>query len=219
MLRIKRKDNELIFELKPPFDDIFFTELQSTISDFMKIGKKSFTYDFKRVDEISPEIAEQFEIIIPTLRSGKCHLDILNSNDEIMNALPEHKLFVEKAIKEYSRSSNFELKIDVNDDTSVAIISLSGEFIDQKSLDTFKSSSTQLISQVQVIVIDFSKLDHISTIAIGGLIYLKVQCDKENQKSLICNASKPIKATLEMSGILQVFPVFDSLKEALNSIK
>jgi anti-anti-sigma factor len=200
--------------MKPPFDDKFFSELISTIRDFMKIGKKTFCYDFKNVDQIDALAARNFEEIIPLFRAGKCNLKILNASEGIFNQLPEHKKFTTTSKRELLRPLNFTLKIDVDTARKEAMAELDGEFIEQETLEEFKSKTSQLIEKVKLIILDFRKLVHISTIAVGGLIFLKVHCDRDNVKVVICNASSGIKATLEMSGILHIIPTFNSIEEA-----
>jgi anti-anti-sigma factor len=219
MLRLKREDSGLIFELKPPFDDEFFEELKSTIRDFMKIGKKSFSYDFKHVEILEPYVAKKFEDLIPVFKAGKCSLKINNAADEVILQLPEHRIFMKSLKSDSFKHSNFSLDKTVDLKSQEAVMSLNGEFLEQETLEEFKSRSSELMEEVKSIILDFKKLNHISTIAVGGLIYLKVHCDREGKNVVICNASPSIKSTLEMSGILHIIPVFNSLREAKSFLR
>ncbi|MFC1583971.1 STAS domain-containing protein [Fibrobacterota bacterium] len=200
--------------MKPPFDDKFFTELKSTIRDFMKIGKKSFCYDFRHVEALDPPVAEHFEDLIPTLSAGKCSLKIIQASDQIVEQLPAHQDFLMTSKKDTSRHTNFILESTISKSRNQAVINLKGEFIEQDALEEFKTRSIQIMEKVDSIILNFAKLNHISTIAVGGLIYLKVHCDKDGKKVAVCHIPPSIKSTLEMSGILHLIPVFSSLKQA-----
>lgn len=219
MLRLKRADHQLVFEFKPPFDEVFFQEFRSTINDFMKIGKKSFCYDFKHVEELSPESSVGFEDIINILKSGKCHLTIQNMNEKILSRLPEHLLYLKNQTAETSRSIFFDITHEIDNESKISIIYLSGDFIEQEGLEKFKNLALELLPKSVAIIVDFTKLRHISTTAIGGLIFLQMLFDKEKKFAGICNVQPQIKSTLDMSGILQIIPLYDTWQQAKTHIK
>jgi anti-sigma B factor antagonist len=219
MLRLKREKTGLIFELKPPFNNTFFSELKSTIHDFIKIGKKSFCYDFKFVEMLEPQIAKKFEALIPDFQQCKCSLRILNASNNIIQALPSLVAIAKSSGRSESGNTHFAMDFTINNKSKEAIVRLSGEFMEQDALDKFKSTLSQVMKKSRSIILDCSKLEYISTIAVGGFIFLKVSCDREKKKVVFCQISSSIKSTLEMSGILHIIPLADTIDQARASLQ
>ena len=214
MIKLKREESGLVFELKPPFNDKFFADLQSTINDFMKIGKKSFSYDFGTAEELTDVEAKSFEDLIPLLKKGNCSLQLVGVDDSILSKLPLHQAFAKESKKESQSSSQFLIETNVNDNEKLAILNLGGEFMEPYSLEEFKAKSFEIMERCDFIILDCSELSHISTLAVGGFVFLKSHCDSIGKKVTLCNVAPSIYSTLEMSGILHIIPVAEDLESA-----
>jgi len=218
MLKLKREDSGLVFELKPPFNEKFFNDLKSTINDFMKIGKKSFSYDFGQVEELSIQEIEQFEEIISILKNGNCSLQITKASDEILSKLPKHTEFMQDSKGDSMSSDHFMIESDVLDNKDMAILNLAGEFMEPYSLEEFKNKSFEIMERCNSIILDCQELTHISTLAVGGFVFLKSHCDSIGKKVALCNVAPSIHSTLQMSGILHIIPVEDNLESAKKAL-
>ncbi len=219
MLRLKREEIGLIFELKPPFNDKFFSDLRSTIADFMKIGKKTFCYDFGDLDEMDEEVAEKFEDIISVFKSGNCALQLINISDAILAKLPQHKSFAKESVKDPASSVHFSIESQIDSEKGLAILKLGGEFMEPYSLEEFKVKSFELMEKASAIILDCKNLTHISTLAVGGFVFLKSHCDSVGKRVALCHVSQSIHSTLEMSGILHIIPVQKDLNSAIDYLK
>jgi len=218
MIRLKRDESGLIFEIKPPFNEKFFADLKATINDFMKIGKKSFTYDFKLVEDMTVEEANQFEQVVNLLKTGNCTLKILGATESLLAKIPHHKAFSQSSLIESTSNSHFSIETTLFESENLAVLNLGGEFMEPYSLEEFKNKSFDVLGKCNSIILDCAELTHISTLAVGGFVFLKSHCDTINKKVTLCNVAPSIYATLEMSGILHIIPVAKDLKEAKLSL-
>ncbi|MBF0431685.1 MAG: anti-sigma factor antagonist [Fibrobacteria bacterium] len=214
MIRLKRTGDLLVFELIPPFNEDFFIELKTTIKDFIKIGKRNFSYDFSRIDSISFQDATNFERILPLFKRDNCLLKFSAATDTIKKKLPLYMDYILNEVANFQDKGNFF--IDCRLSQNIAVINLIGEFTEQDALEEFKSKSSHYLAVSDAIVLECSELRFVSTLAIGGFVYLKIQCDKVGKEIIISNVSEAIESSLKMAGIMSIIQLTSNLDDAMN---
>lgn len=85
----------------------------------------------------------------------------------------------------------------------------SAEYVRQKVDSEIMRSSTKNI------IFDFTKLSFMDSSGIGVIMGRFKNIQKLNGKSVIVNANEQIKRLLEMSGILRIIPMYNTLDEAV----
>lgn len=207
MLKIQRDPHFLVFLFEEPIDTSVFEELKATLRDFIKIGKTSFCWDFTAIKEVSTEIGAQFDSITPILQAKQCTLELRGISEKVLNQLPKTKFFVTHHQKNTAKKHRFSMDVTPSTNKGEAILQLSGDFMEIDDLEDFKTKALQLLQNHDQLVLGCNSLSHISTIAVGGFIFLKVHCDNTKKSISIAGVSDGIRYTLEMTGILHIIPV------------
>lgn len=218
MLRLKREESRLTFVITPPFDKSFFDDLTATIRDFIKVGNQAFCFDFESVKHLNPEDAHCFERIIPILQAKQCTLDVIHASSELLAAMPKLNYFVQNCKVGDQKKHKFSMETEAIAGTEYIKIKLQGDFMELDHLEKFKANAIQLLENHQALIIDCEKLSHVSTIAVGGFIFLKIHCDNTKKKIALVHISDSIEYTLDMTGILHIIPQYETLESALSSL-
>lgn len=75
-------------------------------------------------------------------------------------------------------------------------------------LDLVKARNTKLI-------VDFRKVRHVNSTAIGILTSLHVNYSRRSGKVVLCNVAKNIQNILKLTKLISIFEIFDNQAEAL----
>lgn len=100
---------------------------------------------------------------------------------------------------------------------SVLVIKIMGE-LDHHSTDYFRNKidSQMVKATTRDIIFDLSKLTFMDSSGIGALMGRYKNIVKLNGRAAIVNPDKQIYRILEMSGILKIMKVYDSVEMALS---
>ena len=209
MLRLRRTKKELALEFHQPLDDKHFSDLHTTLLEFIKIGKKHFCYDFKFIEDISEEEARAFEEGSTLLEENDCILKMTGANNKVLQRLPRLNRFVKK-----TKNTVGQFRLECRLINKISLLNLSGEFMENDALEEFKAKSSQFLEVSRGMVINCQELSFISTLAVGSFVHLKKEADKAGKKLVICNVPKVILSSLEMAGISNIIPILATVESA-----
>lgn len=111
-----------------------------------------------------------------------------------------------------------DLKIDVEERDSAAILRLDGE-VDVYTAPKLKSRLIDLVDQGKFkIVVDLEKVDFMDSSGLGVLVGgLKRVRSHEGAIALICSQENILKI-FRITGLVKVFPIFDNENQAIQSV-
>lgn len=112
------------------------------------------------------------------------------------------------------------MQIKFSNRGTTLVISIIGE-LDHHSAEHIRQKiDGELIkSTTKNIIFDFSKLSFMDSSGIGVLIGRYKNIQKLNGKAVIVKANAQIKRVLEMSGILKIMTLYDSLDAAFDALQ
>lgn len=113
----------------------------------------------------------------------------------------------------------FHLQIKFSNKGNTLIIGILGE-LDHHSAEYIrqKIDAEMIKSTTKNIVFDFSKVSFMDSSGIGVIMGRYKNIIKLSGKAAIINANHQIKRILEMSGILKIIPVYDSINDAMGHV-
>ncbi|MDF2523318.1 MAG: spoIIAA [Clostridiales bacterium] len=113
----------------------------------------------------------------------------------------------------------FYLQIRFTNKGNTLVIGITGE-LDHHSAEYIrqKVDAEMMKATTKNIVFDFSKVSFMDSSGIGVIMGRYKNIIKLSGKTAIINANIQIKRILEMSGILKIIPVYDSINDAMKHI-
>lgn len=100
----------------------------------------------------------------------------------------------------------------------VAVLHMSGE-IDMATTDTIAEQLfTRLSDQPSALVVDLSGVDFLGSAGLGVLIEAYQRAQEAGVTLRIVATTRPVLRPLEISGLLDVLPVYRGLSEALRGL-
>ena len=107
------------------------------------------------------------------------------------------------------------MKLSVKTAKDVKVLDFEGKLDTQTSPDA-QSELTRLIEEgARKIVVNFDKLDYVSSAGLRVLLAAAKQLKAENGELRICCLKKLVKEVFDISGFITIFKVFASESEAL----
>ena len=110
-----------------------------------------------------------------------------------------------------------ELKIRKNGD--VYIIDVTGEMDLYNSYKLKELVMKMLEKNVKNFVINLEQVDYIDSSGIGALIYICSTIKKMNLNLAIANIHGSVKKVIELTKLMEYFPIANSIEEALLMVK
>ena len=110
-----------------------------------------------------------------------------------------------------------ELKIRKNGD--VYIIDVTGEMDLYNSYKLKELVMKMLEKNVKNFVINLEQVDYIDSSGIGALIYICSTIKKMNLNLAIANSHGSVKKVIELTKLMDYFPIANSIEEALLMVK
>ena len=110
-----------------------------------------------------------------------------------------------------------ELKIRKNGD--VYIIDVTGEMDLYNSYKLKELVMKMLEKNVKNFVINLEQVDYIDSSGIGALIYICSTIKKMNLNLAIANIHGSVKKVIELTKLMDYFPIANSIEEALLMVK
>ncbi len=110
------------------------------------------------------------------------------------------------------------MKIDIEMEAGIAVVSLSGR-IDAVSAPDFEKRLTDEIQRGEVrLVLDFSGLDYISSAGLRGLLSLAKQLKGKGGNLHLCCLRGMVKEVFDLSGFTSMFSISESVEESRTKI-
>lgn len=101
----------------------------------------------------------------------------------------------------------------------IAYITLDGQ-IDESNLESFKNALNPLIGDDRkFILLNLAKLEFINSKVIGYLASLHSQLAEQNQRIIFVEPNQNILDILELVGLTQIMPTFETETKALTAIE
>jgi len=207
MLKIQRNTETIDFLFEEPLQESLFIELKEVLQDYIKLGKTHFRYDFTGLQAQQPPIFSEFDSLVPLLQAKKCTLLVQGDSYRLLDQLPKTQSFLSYLKKSFTEKHRFSLAS--GSIGNQALLEIKGDFIELQDLEDFKALALKLLQSHNKLIVNCSALQHISTIAVGGFIFLKVHCDNTQKSISLSQVSESVRYTLEMTGILHIIPLSD----------
>ncbi len=100
------------------------------------------------------------------------------------------------------------------------VVHLSGQFIGGKETDELRDKLKELATEnAQAVIIDMQKVTYLNSTALGVLISAHASFTKKGIKTILANVAKSIENLFVITKLTLVFPIYESLEEAIKSIK
>ncbi|MEM5787018.1 MAG: STAS domain-containing protein [Syntrophobacteraceae bacterium] len=110
------------------------------------------------------------------------------------------------------------MEIEGSSTEKALVVRLKGRMDAVAAPEFDKKCSEWLAGGMYNVVLDFSDLEYISSIGLRSILVLGKQIKGQNGKLHLCSLNKTVGGVFQMSGFAAIFPVFDSLKPALEKI-
>ena len=99
------------------------------------------------------------------------------------------------------------------------IIEMKGRFDSNSSPEVEKRILDNLKEGYQAIILDFNKLEYISSAGIRVLVHAAKEMEQEKMQLAIASVPKQIENVLYITGFLPYFQIFDSVDKTLSHFK
>ncbi|NLB60607.1 MAG: STAS domain-containing protein [Lentisphaerae bacterium] len=111
------------------------------------------------------------------------------------------------------------MHITMEKDGATLLMKLQGR-LDVANASVLEQAAEQALQAGdQLLVLDFSKLDYISSAGLRSLLTLHKQVKAQDGKLALCNLQGMVKEVLDISGLATMLAVFDSTAAALAAMR
>jgi anti-sigma B factor antagonist len=122
-----------------------------------------------------------------------------------------------KILPDVKGPAAMEMKIRKNQE--IYIIDVQGE-LDLYNAYKFKELLTTMLEQkIERFIINLDEVEYIDSSGIGVLIYLSSTVKKSNLKLAITNIHGSVKKVMELTKLMDYFPITDTLDEAMKKVE
>lgn len=110
------------------------------------------------------------------------------------------------------------MTIEATSTAKAVILRVAGR-MDAESHREFEQACERWIQQgASHLIVDLAALDYISSAGMGAIVRAGKNLQKRNGAVLLCGVTGMVKQVFEITRLLTVFPVFESVEEANASI-
>ena len=100
------------------------------------------------------------------------------------------------------------------------IVHLKGQFIGGDETEELRSILKKLAEEgAKHVIIDLEKVTYLNSTALGVLISTHATFAKRDAKIILANVAKSIENLFVITKLTLVFPIYETLEEAINSLK
>ncbi|MFO0812604.1 MAG: STAS domain-containing protein [Gemmatales bacterium] len=112
------------------------------------------------------------------------------------------------------------LEVQVIDNVAVVSI-LAGRILDDQVIQQFGDQLKSLVEQAghHHILLNFSKVEYLSSAALGKLVVLRKQVEAAKGKLALSNIDSSIFEAFKITGFDRIFKIFDDEQEALQFLQ
>lgn len=116
--------------------------------------------------------------------------------------------------------ANPQISVEYFDNATVAVLS-EEKILRERDITAIESSVMPLIEKADGInlIINFSAVKFLTSSALGLLIRISKKSYENNGKLLLCNIDPKIHQIFEITRLDQVFAIYDTQEQALESIE
>jgi len=109
--------------------------------------------------------------------------------------------------------------IEIRDKDDVVVVSFATvKILDQLAIDQIREEFKDLTLQAasgRKLLLDFSRVQFMSSSMIGQIVQLHKQCKKDKVKLKLCNISPDIKEVFKITGLTKLLDIYDDPAGAL----
>ena len=109
--------------------------------------------------------------------------------------------------------------IEIRDKDDVVVVSFATvKILDQLAIDQIREEFKDLTLQAasgRKLLLDFSRVQFMSSSMIGQIVQLHKQCKKDKVKLKLCNISPDIKEVFKITGLTKLLDIYDDPADAL----
>ena len=110
-------------------------------------------------------------------------------------------------------------KVKFEEQIGGSILHLKGQFIGGDETDKLRDALRELSEQKKnKLIINLEKVTYLNSTALGVLISAHANFAKRDGKIVLCNVSKSIENIFVITKLTLVFPITNSLEDAIKSI-
>ena len=109
------------------------------------------------------------------------------------------------------------MNITVREENDTAIVEIDGKLDTSTSPDAQENFATMISEGKTKILLNFTKLDYISSSGLRVVLMLAKELDKTGGTLRLCNLNKVVQEVFDISGFSSILKVFSSESEALAS--
>lgn len=117
--------------------------------------------------------------------------------------------------KGFAPDSPFRMEIERR--AAVAIVKLHGSCTMEVSRRLGEQLLDLAAENITHIILDMADLDFIESTGLGGVVSSYLRCRRRSGDLRLVAPQAPILAVLQLTRLTQLFPVFDTLEEALTA--
>lgn len=108
------------------------------------------------------------------------------------------------------------MEVCFNTSENIVIITIEGS-IDSKSSGGLQSLIMDKVAETNNVLLDFSKVDFISSAGLRVLLMIYRQIKSKNGKVVLVGVLEEIRDVMSMTGFINFFEITDTIDDALNS--
>lgn len=110
-------------------------------------------------------------------------------------------------------------QIQIQEQIGGTVITLKGQFIGGDETEALRKSLSEIGETAKnAIIIDLEKVTYLNSTALGVLIEAHTHFVKKDGKIVLCNVSKSIENLFVITKLTLVFPIYQSIEEAIKSL-
>ena len=110
-------------------------------------------------------------------------------------------------------------KINVLSYNTYKVMELTGDFVGVEEVDELREKFKELgVEENLNLIIDLKNVNYLNSTSLGAFLSANALIEKGNGKVVICNASDYINNIFSITKLTLIFPIFNSLEEAVASL-
>ena len=110
------------------------------------------------------------------------------------------------------------MEIDINEQHKALIVSVAGKMDAINAPKLEKTISIYVESGKRTIILDFDKLDYISSAGLRVVLMFAKQLKANKQELMISGLKNSVKNVFELCGFYSLFKIFNTIETALEEI-
>lgn len=101
----------------------------------------------------------------------------------------------------------------------VVVVTPQGEFLDASNAEQFKRDGADLLAGSTSVVFDMNRLTFVDSAGLGALLSCMRKLSGAGGDLKLCELSKPVRATFEVSRLHRIFDIYDTKEQAIKAFE